>query len=138
MLTLVQPNSSSTNDPLLASIVAEKRNAATVSTSTEVEVLTANMRQDTATQTDAPVIQMDDHSTNEYTPVMLGRNRKVRDNELIPLNDRAFLYKQDGVTPRGKSHEGKRGNAAVQQESRVVQAIINCILNGKLNEEQQV
>ena len=134
MLTLVQPNSSSTNDPLLASIVAEKENAATVSTSTETEVLTAH----TGTQTDAPVLQMDDRGTNEYTPLMLGRNRKVRDNDLIELNDRAFYFQKDGVTPRGRSHDGKRGNAAIQKESRVVQAIINCILDEKLNEEQQV
>ena len=134
MLTLVQPNSSSTNDPLLASIVAEKENAATVSTSTETEVLTAH----TGTQTDAPVLQMDDRGTNEYTPLMLGRDRKVRDNDLIELNDRAFYFQKDGVTPRGRSHDGKRGNAAIQKESRVVQAIINCILDEKLNEEQQV
>ena len=42
------------------------------------------------------------------------------------------------MTSCNRSHDEKRGKTAIQKESCVVQAIINCILNEKLNKEQQV
>ena len=64
---------------------------------------------------------------------MLNRSTRVRDKELIMLNDNTFGVKKDG-TPR----ENDRGSAGVRQLSQAVTNIIEAILNMNLTPEQQV
>ena len=61
-------------------------------------------RADVATQTDRPTLAS--------VPKLTSRRQKIRDEELIPLDDKAFRFKRDGSIREGQNiHDTRSGSA---------------------------
>ena len=69
-------------------------------------------------------------------PPTLSKYTRVKENEIIPLDEQAFCYHRDGRI-RGTG-ELSRGSASKKAENRAVLAIAHLINNPKLSDKQKV
>ena len=99
----LKPAASTTTKGLIPAIAAMEADGSDGSVDGS-NVSDESERADVTTQTDEPTLAS--------IPKLTSRRQKIRDEELIPLDDKAFRFKRDGSICKGQNiHDTRSGSA---------------------------
>ena len=120
-------------DPIFTGI-ANRNFMSPTTTTTTTTTSTQNVMMTTATQTDSHELL----SMKPYTK--LSKNMKVKKEDMIPINNNAFLYRKKRMmgSLTTRAVDTRPGNGSVKVKSRAVLDIIEAIDNAELTREQKV